>query len=116
MMLSVLGNSVMQWLALGGLVLLIVAFTLFWLLRRSVKLRQMVLAAVAVNALVASPILLAAGGYSVWYRNRAQPAATKEELFKGVTYTREIRQEPRPLVIHVVTVDLTAADIKFGVT
>lgn len=115
-MLEVLGGSVVQWLAVAGLVLLAIAVGIFVLLRRSIKFRQMILAAIAVNALLASPILIVAGGYSVWFRNRPQPAAAQQPLFKGVTYTREVRQSPRPLIIHVVAIDMTAPDIRFQVT
>lgn len=38
------------------------------------------------------------------------------ELFQGVHYTREVRQRPRPLVIHTVSVNLKAPDIRFLVT
>jgi hypothetical protein len=37
-------------------------------------------------------------------------------LFPGVTYVRETRQEPRPLVIHVVTVDLREPGVSLLVT
>lgn len=38
------------------------------------------------------------------------------DLFHGVAYTRQLRSRPRPLVVHTVTVDLTAPDIGFLVT
>lgn len=55
------------------------------------------------------------GGY-VWFIHRPQPPNVHETLFEGVTYTRETRRSPRPLVIHVVTVDLDAPGIGFLVT
>ena len=45
-----------------------------------------------------------------------QPEATKETLFNGIVYERIVRQEPRLMVIHVVTVDLKAEGIKVLVT
>jgi hypothetical protein len=45
-----------------------------------------------------------------------QPDSTKETLFKGIVYERIVRQEPRLMVIHVVTVDLKAEGIKALVT
>lgn len=45
-----------------------------------------------------------------------QPQPSKQKLFQGVTYERIVRQEPRPMVIHVVTVDLKAEGIKVLVT
>lgn len=38
------------------------------------------------------------------------------ELFQGVHYHRELREQPRPLMIHTVSIDLTAPDIGFLVT
>jgi hypothetical protein len=38
-----------------------------------------------------------------------------QTLFQGITYQREVRQEPRPLVIHHVTIDLAAPGISFFV-
>lgn len=62
--------------------------------------------------------LLAAifGGYQVWMHTRPQPDELETKLFEGVTYIREVRAEPRPLVIHVVWVDLDAPGIGFLVT
>jgi len=38
------------------------------------------------------------------------------QLFQGVEYSRQVRAQPRPLVIHTVAIDLTAPDIGFLVT
>lgn len=45
-----------------------------------------------------------------------QPEATKEELFNGITYQRVIKNDPHPMVIHIVTIDLKADGIKPLVT
>lgn len=45
-----------------------------------------------------------------------QPEPEQRRLFQGVTYERIVRQSPRPLVIHVVTIDLKAGGIKSLVT
>lgn len=47
---------------------------------------------------------------------RPQRTNTSVELFEGIVYTRQIRAQPRPLVIHAVTIDLSAPDIDFLVT
>ena len=39
-----------------------------------------------------------------------------EELFQGITYHRWARSTPRPLMIHVIDIDLTAPGIRFLVT
>lgn len=61
-------------------------------------------------------LLIIAGGLGYWYYHRPAPASVQRTLFEGVTYVRDVRREPRPLVIHVVTVDLDAAGIGFLVT
>lgn len=47
---------------------------------------------------------------------RLQPEPEKRQLFRGITYERIVRQDPRPLVIHVVTIDLKADGLKALVT
>ncbi len=47
-----------------------------------------------------------------------RPARTKhsEQLFQGVSYTRKVWKSPRPVVIHIVTIDLTAPGVRVLVT
>jgi hypothetical protein len=54
----------------------------------------------------------------VWYAytHRPLPDSLQQALFEGVTYTRDVRSQPRPLVIHVISVDLNAPGIGFLVT
>lgn len=40
----------------------------------------------------------------------------EEYLFQGVHYTRQVRSAPRPLMIHVVTIETTGVGIRFLVT
>jgi hypothetical protein len=40
----------------------------------------------------------------------------KTELFQGIVYSRKVRQSPRPLVIHTVSIDLSQSVIDFLVT
>jgi len=61
-------------------------------------------------------LLLTGSGVTAWYYLRPQPAPITQELFPGITYVREVRKEPRPVVIHIVTVDLKAPGISFLVT
>ncbi len=47
------------------------------------------------------------------------PTSTSSDgvtLFQGVAYQQEVRQVPRPLVIHIVTVDLTVTGVEVFVT
>lgn len=62
-------------------------------------------------------ILIVVGIYSFWLTHRPlPPAMNREPLFKGIFYTREIRTEPIPKIIHVVEIDLTDPYISFLVT
>ena len=54
--------------------------------------------------------------YYIWYYHRLLPKPVDRELFNGISYSREIRFEPRKMVIHVVEIDLNAKGLKFYVT
>lgn len=45
-----------------------------------------------------------------------QPSETSQVLYEGITYEREVRREPRDMVIHILTIDLKAPGIKVLVT
>jgi hypothetical protein len=81
-----------------------------WRLRRLLRL----FGALAAATVVVSVLL--AWGYAYWYYHRPLPTPLHEELFRGVTYTREVRSSPRPLVVHVIEVRLDAPGIGFLVT
>lgn len=59
---------------------------------------------------------LLAGG--AWWRiaGRPQPAPTSQELFSGISYNREVRNSPRPMIIHTLRVDLRHPDVRIFVT
>jgi Phosphodiester glycosidase len=69
------------------------------------------------GALTALVVSLALAGV-FWFRwvSPAQPKESSQELFQGITYQLEVRQSPRPLVIHVLTINLRAPGIRFLVT
>ncbi len=52
----------------------------------------------------------------MWIQLRPQPKPITQTLFEGITYEREVRSEPRPMVIHTVTIDTKAPGISFLVT
>jgi hypothetical protein len=66
--------------------------------------------------LIISLLLVIAAGYYFWYHHRPIPTNVRQTLFEGIAYVRESRSTPRPLVIHVVIVDLRAPGIAFLVT
>jgi hypothetical protein len=77
------------------------------------KLIRYILAGLLILAVVSA---LALGGYLFWYDHRPQPANERVELFDGITYIRDVRQQPRPLIIHVVQIDLATPGLSFLVT
>jgi hypothetical protein len=56
------------------------------------------------------------GGWRYWFLHRAQPTEARETLFRGVEYRRLVRHSPRPLVIHLVRIDLRTPGLRFRVT
>jgi hypothetical protein len=90
----------------------------FWLLKRTTgRLRTLILvihlAAIGVLVFLVGPLVVPRA-LSLAYAS--QPDSVEEVLFEGVTYIRDVRRTPRPLVIHVVEVDLDAPGIGFLVT
>jgi hypothetical protein len=67
--------------------------------------------------LVSLTAFIGVAGFS-WlsFMPRPQPKPATQNLFQGVNYQREVRNSPRPMVIHVVTVDLRAPGIRLLVT
>lgn len=65
---------------------------------------------------VPAALLLACAAYSFWYHHRPLPEPLTRELFHGITYRRETRTDPRPLVLHILEIDLDAHGIGFTVT
>jgi hypothetical protein len=55
--------------------------------------------------------------YLAWQHLIRPPrTAQTQQLFKGIVYQREARSLPRPNLIHIITIDLTAPGIKLLVT
>ena len=48
--------------------------------------------------------------------NGGEPQRTTEQLFPGVTYIKEVRTEPRRMVVHIVKMNLAKGGIKPLVT
>ncbi len=93
--------AILLWLAAGGL---LTSFR--WLRKRWLQLFASSLACIAILF----------GGYFWWYEHRPIPGECVETWFDGVRYTRIVRKEPHPLIVHIVTIDLAEAGIEFLVT
>lgn len=50
------------------------------------------------------------------YTHRPQPPNIRQKIFRGVTYERVSFRNPRPMVVHIITVDLKASQAKFFTT
>src|SRR5512143_3315125 len=61
-------------------------------------------------------LALLAGVVVIYDRGRPAPVPIKPRLFDGVTYSRMVRWSPRPLMIHVITVDMKAGGMRVLVT
>lgn len=101
-----------------GLVLLVIAAVLW---RRAVRWRRTRRRAIRLAAAAPLTVLavfaIVVGGVLAWYTHRPLPPPVEAQpLFQGITYTREVRAQPRPLVIHVIAIDLDAPGIGFLVT
>jgi len=60
--------------------------------------------------------LVVAGGGLLWNRIRPQPKEVNKTIYKGITYTRLVHKSPRPMVIHIIRVDLRQEGISLLVT
>ena len=73
--------------------------------------------AAAMAVLLPAIAVLAAGAVHLWYYHRPLPASVEARpLFQGVTYWREVHRDPRPMVVHIVRIDLDAPGIGLFVT
>jgi hypothetical protein len=64
---------------------------------------------------LAGTALVIAASY-VWINFHPQPSPSSQTLFQGIEYARQVRSDPRPMVIHIVSVDLRSPGISFLVT
>src|SRR5829696_4517000 len=100
----------------GGLLLGVLASYAYRRRKRSAGWRRFLWAGGTGVSAALSALFVAAGCYGYWYTHRPQPDPTRRALFEGIEYVREIRQRPRPMVIHVARIDLSAPGLSFLVT
>lgn len=63
-----------------------------------------------------SLLVVAFAGYWLWYSHRPQPSASSREITTGIRYQCIVRSSPRPLVIHILRIDLDTPGLEFVVT
>lgn len=76
------------------------------------KTRRTTLVLIIVLALLG----LCIGGLFAYDNGRPLQVPVKERLYKGVDYARKVTFSPRPLMIHVITVDTRTNGLRFLVT
>lgn len=54
--------------------------------------------------------------FLLWVNFKPLPESTKNQLFEGVEYIRDVRSSPRNMVIHVIKIDLLANGIRVLIT
>ncbi len=67
-------------------------------------------------AVVLILIGLGAGFVALYSRGRPLPIPTSQKLFTGVLYTRKVALRPRPMMIHVITIDMRTPGLRLLVT
>jgi hypothetical protein len=80
-----------------------------------VRLKSLLIILLLLITCLSGAAFLAGAGW-MWYSARPAPGRAEQVLFHGISYARTERSSPRPMVIHVVTVDLRAEGISFLVT
>ena len=73
----------------------------------NLKVRALVIAAILITATLACTALNSAEN---------EPESSTEQLFRGVSYTKETYTSPRRMVVHIVTVNVARSGIKPFVT
>lgn len=96
--------------------LVISAGFLVWGLRSTVAASSTWQRATNGTLTVAAAGLVMVSGAIFWYTHRPQPDALQQMLYPGVEYIRDVRTEPRPVVMHIVKIDLTTPGLEFLVT
>ncbi len=94
-------------IALTASVLLFVL--MLWRTRRSVSILR-------VLALLIAGFVVAGSGVGYWYTHRPLPPEVADELFPGIFYVREVSSDPRPIIAHIIRIDLDTPGLSFLVT
>ena len=75
-----------------------------------ISIKQLLLA--TTTGLLVLPLIL----YGWLHLSRPPRTPQQRSLFQGIIYRREVRSIPRPLMLHIVTIDLTAPGVRVLVT
>jgi hypothetical protein len=97
----------------------ILALALSLWLKRFARIRTIVRAVQWVSAAFLIAILLSLIGprlYTRLYGLLPQPPDEQRDLFAGVHYVRDVREQPVAMVIHIVKIDLDVPGLRFLIT
>ena len=61
-------------------------------------------------------IILCAASYLLYDRGRPAPIPTKQELYEGVIYRRVVQFIPRPMIAHIIKIDMKANGMELFIT
>jgi hypothetical protein len=61
-------------------------------------------------------IVISLAGILAYDNGRPLQIPVKEHLFTGVDYSRKVQLSPRPMIIHVITIDMRTNGLRFLVT
>ncbi|MBN1427749.1 MAG: phosphodiester glycosidase family protein [Anaerolineae bacterium] len=105
------------WYIAASLLLLILSS---WLLRKLSGIQHTIARLVRLSSagvlLIVLGSLIVPRALTLVYAYRPAPGPAHQTLFEGITYIRDVRSQPRPLVIHIILIDLDAPGIGFLVT
>ncbi|HEX2697354.1 MAG TPA: phosphodiester glycosidase family protein, partial [Anaerolineales bacterium] len=59
---------------------------------------------------------LCLGGVLIYDNGRPLPVPARERLYKGIEYERRVTFSPRPMMIHILTIDMRTSGLRFLVT
>jgi hypothetical protein len=71
---------------------------------------------IGAGVIAALLIGLILAGLSLYTRGRPLPVPARVKLFSGIEYVRRVQLQPRPMITHVVTVDMRTGGLRFLVT
>jgi hypothetical protein len=98
---------------LAGLLIIAGLLSIWQAQRRKRRSVRRLLTGLAIVLLIIGVPL---GVHQFWYSHRPVPASTQESIFSGVTYIRDVRQQPAAMIVYIVKIDLTNPNIHFLVT
>ena len=109
-------HTLVLWMLVIGIGLFLTSITLGILSRRvsSTVRRDLLLFGVGVSLLVS--VLLSLSAIHRWLNPPLQLPAEASPVFEGVHYLRDERADPRPIVTHILFVDLKADGVRVFVT